>query len=191
MHHLHHAPRRRNAVPSGDISPHHGRCRHHHDEQPPQRRRHGQGRIFGQGGLRLVLLHLIGERPRHGYELIRAIEERTGGAYVPSPGAIYPTLALLEEMGHASSETDESGRKSYRVTPEGEVEMAAQAPLMQALLVRLQPEGAPGRPPQITLAIAHLRMALRARLARGPLPEAEADAVAALLDDAAQRLEQC
>src|ERR1700744_4135418 len=59
------------------------------------------GRMFGHGDLRLLLLALIEKEARHGYELIRLIEEMSGGAYTPSPGAIYPTLTLLEEAGHA------------------------------------------------------------------------------------------
>jgi DNA-binding PadR family transcriptional regulator len=68
-------------------------------------RRHGGGhgrsglrRFFAHGDLRLVILRLIAEKPRHGYEIIKAIEERVAGAYSPSPGVIYPTLTLLEEL---------------------------------------------------------------------------------------------
>ena len=59
--------------------------------------RRGGGRVFGPGDLRLVLLALVAEQPRHGYELIKEIEDLTGGEYSPSPGVIYPTLSLLEE----------------------------------------------------------------------------------------------
>ena len=58
------------------------------------------GRVFDHGDLRYVLLQLIAEKPRHGYELIKAIEEKFGGTYSPSPGSIYPTLTLLEELGY-------------------------------------------------------------------------------------------
>ena len=58
---------------------------------------------FDNGELRLVILGMIAEQPRHGYELIKAIEERMGGSYSPSPGVIYPTLAYLEEVGHATA----------------------------------------------------------------------------------------
>ena len=59
----------------------------------------GRRRMFESGELRLVLLKLIADEPRHGYDLIRAIEELTGGEYAPSPGVIYPTLTLLQDMG--------------------------------------------------------------------------------------------
>ena len=65
------------------------------------------GRVFGHGDLKLVLLALIAEQPRHGYQLIRTIEEMFGGAYSPSPGTVYPTLTLLEEMGYARVEAQE------------------------------------------------------------------------------------
>ena len=60
----------------------------------------GSGRIFGPGGLRLVLLALIEETPRHGYQLIKELEQKFGGAYAPSPGSVYPMLTMLEELGH-------------------------------------------------------------------------------------------
>lgn len=61
---------------------------------------------------------MIAERPRHGYELIKEIEERFGGAYSPSPGVIYPTLSWLDDMGYAAIEPEASGRKLYRITSE-------------------------------------------------------------------------
>jgi DNA-binding PadR family transcriptional regulator len=77
------------------------------------------GRMFGHGDLRLLLLALIEKEARHGYELIRVIEEMSGGAYTPSPGAIYPTLTLLEEAGYAEAVTEGGNRKQYRITDEG------------------------------------------------------------------------
>src|SRR3977135_4353694 len=62
--------------------------------------RGGLGRLFAPGELRPVILNLIAEKPRHGYEIIKAIEDQVGGAYSPSPGVIYPTLTLLEELGY-------------------------------------------------------------------------------------------
>ena len=73
-------------------------------------------RVFDHGDLRYVLLHLIAEKPRYGYELIKAIEEQVGGMYSPSPGVIYPTLTLLEELGYLRPETAEGTRKLYSIT---------------------------------------------------------------------------
>ncbi len=79
------------------------------------------GRMFEQGDLKYVILSMLAEKPRHGYEIIKALEERFGGAYSPSPGAVYPTLTLLEEMGYARTTLEEGGKKVYEITAEGRV----------------------------------------------------------------------
>ena len=79
----------------------------------------GWGRRVGAGDLQLVVLHLISQRPRHGYEIIKAIEEMSFGFYSPSPGVIYPALTYLEELGYASV-TAEGTKKLYEITPEGQ-----------------------------------------------------------------------
>ncbi|RZJ81079.1 MAG: PadR family transcriptional regulator, partial [Brevundimonas sp.] len=83
-----------------------------------EHRRGGGGRMLGHGALKWLLLSLIGDKPSHGYELIKAVETKLGGAYSPSPGVIYPTLTLLEEMGALTSEA-EGGKKLYSITDEG------------------------------------------------------------------------
>ncbi len=83
----------------------------------------GRGRFFGPGEVRLALLALLGDGPKHGYELMNALEERSGGAYRASAGTVYPTLQQLEDEGLARSESQE-GRRVYRLTPEGEQEVA-------------------------------------------------------------------
>ncbi len=110
-------------------------------------RRPPRGRLFDYGDLRLVVLDMIVEQPRHGYELIRAIEERMGGSYSPSPGVIYPTLSWLEDMGYAAVETEDGGRKRYNVTPEGKAFLAANRAALDALLSahRFGPQGRPLR----------------------------------------------
>jgi DNA-binding PadR family transcriptional regulator len=75
--------------------------------------------MFEQGDLKYVILHLLSEKPRHGYEIIKALEERLGGTYSPSPGAVYPTLTMLEDMGYARGTTGDGGKKVYEITPEG------------------------------------------------------------------------
>jgi DNA-binding PadR family transcriptional regulator len=82
------------------------------------------GRMFEQGDLRLVVLRLLDEKPRHGYEIIKALEEKSGGMYSPSPGAVYPTLTLLEELGHARAVDEGGGRKIYEITDEGRKHLA-------------------------------------------------------------------
>jgi DNA-binding PadR family transcriptional regulator len=73
---------------------------------------------FQKGDLKYVILDLIKDKPRHGYEVIRILEERSHGLYAPSPGAVYPTLQLLEEMGYVSS-AEQDGKKVYSITEEG------------------------------------------------------------------------
>ena len=155
----------------------------------------GLGRLFAQGDLRLVVLHLIAEKPRHGYEIIKAIEERVAGAYSPSPGVIYPTLTLLEELGHVTvSAPGEGARKLHAVTAQGRALLEASRPALDALLARMEEAGRGARggepPPQVLRAMENLRLALRLRLARGPLGAEQADAVAAALDAAATGVER-
>ena len=97
------------------------------------------GRMFGQGDLKLLLLALIEEQPRHGYELIRAIEDLCGGSYSPSPGAIYPTLTFLEEAGYASVHlADANGRKQYAITDEGRAHLKQNRLEVDAVMQRLK-----------------------------------------------------
>ena len=77
------------------------------------------GRMFEQGDLRYVVLRLLEEKPRHGYEIIKALEERFGGTYAPSPGVVYPTLQLLEDLGYARIVPGDQGKKTYEITDAG------------------------------------------------------------------------
>ncbi|WP_208509398.1 PadR family transcriptional regulator, partial [Variovorax paradoxus] len=99
----------------------------------------GAGRVFGHGGLRFVLLQLIADKPSHGYELIKLIEERLGGSYAPSPGVVYPTLTLLEELGHLSVESgaEGGGRKRYTLTDSGREYLAANRETAESMMERL------------------------------------------------------
>jgi DNA-binding PadR family transcriptional regulator len=80
------------------------------------RRRH---QFFESGEMKYVILRLLKEKPRHGYEIMKALEERFGGWYTPSPGTVYPTLQLLEDQGHVRA-VETEGKKVYQITPEGE-----------------------------------------------------------------------
>jgi len=80
---------------------------------------------FGKGDLKYVILDLLKEKPRYGYEIIRALEERSHGFYTPSPGVVYPTLQMLEEMGYASAK-ERDGKKIYTITEEGSKFLAEQ-----------------------------------------------------------------
>jgi DNA-binding PadR family transcriptional regulator len=158
--------------------------------------RHGGrgGRVFNHGDLRYLLLELIAEEPRHGYELIKAIEERLGGMYSPSPGVVYPTLTLLEELGHIRPQQEEGGtRKRYAVTEEGTAFLAANRALVDEILARMAALGATyagGPAPEIRRAMHNLALAVRIRLGRGPLDKAQVQAVAAALDRTATEIER-
>jgi DNA-binding PadR family transcriptional regulator len=75
-------------------------------------------KMLASGDLRLIILALLSEKPRHGYEIIKAVEEHSSGIYTPSPGMVYPALTYLEDMGHAVSEND-GAKKLYRITEAG------------------------------------------------------------------------
>jgi DNA-binding PadR family transcriptional regulator len=86
----------------------------------------GQGeRFFGRGDLRVVILELLKDQPRHGYDIIRALEDRMRGYYRPSPGSVYPTLQMLEDLGYVTS-TQQDGKKIYTITDEGRRYLAEQ-----------------------------------------------------------------
>ncbi len=153
----------------------------------------GLGRFFAHGDLRLVILHLIAEKPRHGYEVIKAVEERVGGAYTPSPGVIYPTLTWLDELGYVTVRPEEGGKKSYEITDAGRSFLDANRPTVDTLLERMAEAGRThggGPAPQILRAMENLRTALRLRMTRGPLGDEQIHAVAAALDAAAAAVER-
>lgn len=155
--------------------------------------RGGRGRVFDQGDLRFVILKLIAEKPRHGYEIIKDIEDRLAGSYSPSPGVIYPTLTLLEELGYASVGASVGGKKLYSITPEGEAALVANRATVDAIFARIGAINAAhggGPSPQIVRAMHNLRVALRLRLSRGPLSEAEVNAITAALDATAVTVER-
>lgn len=133
---------------------------------------------------------MIAEAPRHGYELMKAIEERTGGGYSPSPGVIYPTLAWLDDMGYAAADI-EGSRRSYRVTPEGEAFLAANGPALAELRTRTGTPGRGGRrnaPDAVLAGMDRLKRALMARFAR-PVEAEAAARIAAIIERAAKAVE--
>jgi DNA-binding PadR family transcriptional regulator len=83
------------------------------------RKHRRRSQMFESGEVKFVILRLLKEKPRHGYEIIKALEERFAGCYTPSAGTVYPTLQLLEDQGYVRA-VDESGKKVYHITPEGE-----------------------------------------------------------------------
>ena len=93
--------------------------------------------MFEQGDLRYVILRLLDEKPRHGYEIIKALEERFGGAYAPSPGVVYPTLQLLEDLGYARVVPSEAGKKVFEITAEGKAHLAENQDTVDSIFDRI------------------------------------------------------
>ncbi len=170
----------------------HGWHRGHFDH------RHGgrggrMGRFFEHGDLRLVILQLIADKPSHGYELIKAIEDQVGGAYSPSPGVIYPTLTMLEELGYVTVTAGDGGKKLHTITAAGRAFLEANKATVDALRARMSEAGERhgGSPaPQILRAFENLKMALRLRVSSGPLNATQLAAIAAAIDAAAVAIER-
>ena len=95
------------------------------------------GRKLGSAELQLVLLSLLAERPSHGYELIKALAERSGGFYNPSPGMIYPALTYLEEIGYATV-VAEGTKKRYEITAEGRAHLEEHGDAARAILEQMR-----------------------------------------------------
>lgn len=150
-------------------------------------------RMFESGELRLVLLKLIADEPRHGYDLIRAIEELTGGEYAPSPGVVYPTLTLLQDMNLIEEAPVEGARKPFQATDEGRAHLEERSEEVEGLFERLRdlaPRGENMAGPAIGRAVRNLMTALGHRLKAEGFDEDLFLEVAAILDDAAQKIER-
>jgi DNA-binding PadR family transcriptional regulator len=162
------------------------------DEDEP-RGHHGRGRSFEYGKLRFVVLQLLGQKPSHGYQLIKAIEDKTAGAYAPSPGVVYPTLALLEDLGYIVAGAADDNRKLYKITATGRKYLLENKAAVEHVNLRLSDAAAArgvGEAPQIIRAMHNLKMALRLKLGEQPLNAAQIQAVAAALDAAAANIER-
>ncbi len=99
------------------------------------------GRMLAHGDLRLLALALIAQQPRHGYEIIKLLEEKTSGWYAPSPGVVYPTLTFLEETGYVTGQAD-GAKKLYAITGEGRAYLEQNRDFVDAVLARLDAVGA-------------------------------------------------
>ena len=156
------------------------------------------GRMLAQGDLKLIALVLIEQQPRHGYDIIKILEEKTAGLYAPSPGVVYPTLTFLEEVGHLTSQP-EGAKKLYAITAEGRAHLAENRAIADAVLDRLAAfgqralmtrqrdgetdefvqEGRSDLPPLVHAALINLRDVSAKRLAGNPDADAEIVAILA------------
>ena len=150
------------------------------------------GRFFDHGDLRLVVLKLIADKPSHGYELIKAVETAAGGAYTPSPGVIYPTLTLLEELGYVTVENADGGKKLYRITETGDAELADKKATVDGIFERMAAlhERFEGPSPRIFRAMQNLGNAIVTRMRSGPVSAEQLDALVAAIDEAARKVEK-
>ena len=141
--------------------------------------------MFDAGSLRYIVLQLIAERPRHGYEIIKEIEERVGGGYAPSPGAIYPLLALLEDLGHVEV-TSDGNKKLHTVTVEGRAFLEQNRAFVDAVFARIGTGCGDGRDDVIAIraAVHGIRNMLRTHAHQG-LSAEQAKKIVAILDRAA------
>jgi DNA-binding PadR family transcriptional regulator len=149
--------------------------------------------MFEGGKLRLVLLKLIADEPRHGSQLIKAIEELTEGDYAPSPGIVYPTLTMLEDMGLIREQKSKDSKKVFEVTDDGRAHLEENSDEIEELIEKLEGHGRNrrhGQRPEIGRAIGNLMAALRNRVAADGWNEELLEEVIDVLDDAAQRIER-
>ncbi len=157
------------------------------------RRRQRRGRMFGAGELRLAMLALIAEQPSHGYELIKQIEEMTGGGYAPSPGAVYPTLQLLEDEGAIAEAEAEGAKKPFAVTETGRAELDERKDEVESLMRRLgrhAERAGKVRSPDLFRAMGNLASVLKNRAVAGKLDEATINEIVDLIDEMAKRIER-
>ncbi|BDA85604.1 hypothetical protein Sa4125_31460 [Aureimonas sp. SA4125] len=140
-----------------------------------------------------MLLKLIEEQPRHGYDLIREIEARSGKAYAPSPGVVYPTLTLLGDMGLVEEQKSDGARKLLAITGEGRQHLADNRDAVDVAMARLaalaqfseRTDSAP-----IRRAMQNLKMALQQRLATASADKEIAFDIAAMIDEVARKIER-
>ncbi len=168
-------------------------------------RRPRLGRFFAHGDLRFLILKLIDGKSRHGYEIIKAIEEQVAGAYSPSPGVIYPTLTLLEELDWIRGIATEGSKRLYEITSAGSLALEANKATVEAILARMVEvseaqvgDGAPDKrsqggaamAPRLRVALDDLTRAIEQRLADDRPTKDQIGAIVAALSTAAAEVER-
>jgi DNA-binding PadR family transcriptional regulator len=149
-------------------------------------------RVLTSGELQLILLSLIEAEPLHGYAMIEAIETRTGGAYAPSPGVVYPTLTLLADMELAEERPD-GARKTYAITDKGRAHLDERREELGALLDRLDAAGGKRERPEsapVWRAMFNLGSVLKGRVWEAKADRDTILAIAEIIDDAARKIER-
>jgi DNA-binding PadR family transcriptional regulator len=148
--------------------------------------------VFEQGDLKYVILRLLAEKPRHGYEIIKELEERFGGSYAPSPGTVYPTLTMLEDLGYARAMPEEGGRRIYEITEEGRRHLEEHSATVDDIFDRIARfvEGIFDTPmSDLKGAMANLGRATFYVASRAPNDRARIERISAILRKAAAEIE--
>lgn len=148
--------------------------------------------MFNAGELSLVLLHLMEAQPRHGYDLIREFESRTGGAYAPSPGIVYPTLSLLEDAGEIEAVASGGAKRAFGITAAGRARLDEHKDVTAAALARLETLGATGGQIDsgpVARAMQNLTVVLKQSLS-GMKEKQTLFEIADLIDEAARKIER-
>lgn len=148
-------------------------------------------RLLDASDARLLMLHILSQRSAHGYELIKAIEEFSGGEYAPSPSLIYPNLALMEEMGQVAAADDNSDKKAWQLTALGRAELMQQQEKLTAVIARLETLAilvANRAIPSVEEAILQLKGALHQRLSQAELPASTLEKIVITLEKAAKEI---
>lgn len=170
--------------------------RDHSDETPEGpglRRGRGRGgrigRLFAHGDLHLLVLHLIAQQPRHGYEIMKQIEIMVGGEYTPSPGTIYPALTLLDDQEYVGASRDERGKKVYAVTASGAAYLSQHADAVCSMIEtmsQISRHGEPGPSPRIRAAMGRLKDAIYMQIENSPPQEDKEERIFRIISQAAQ-----
>ena len=150
-------------------------------------------RMFSADELRLVLLAMIAEEPRHGYDCIRALEDASDGSYAPSPGSVYPILSMLSDEGQIAEREGESAKRVYETTATGDAELADRAEEIDELLDKLGTRARRARAaksPDLMRSIGNLASAMTTRATRGDFSEETRRKAVALIDEVAARIER-
>ena len=150
--------------------------------------RWGGRRFFDHGALKLVVLGLVGEEPRHGYDIIRLLKERLQGAYSPSPGSIYPILAQLAEAGFVVAQT-QGTRKLFTLTDAGRAYLESQRPEFDAIKAQLDETAAPIGQSSLGEALSSFRGAWFAKIRNGALSGPQAERLSEILARAQREIE--
>ncbi len=152
--------------------------------------------MFDSGELALVLLHLLEAQPRHGYDLIRAVETLTGGVYAPSPGIVYPTLTLLEELGQVTAQVADEAKRVFGLTALGQARLTDEQAVLDGAMSRLKGLSEPAERSDgafesgpVWRALKNLDTVLQQRL--GPATEKSLlFEIADAIDEAARKIER-